>query len=143
MAQGDGRPKDRPDDLDRIKAPAAKKLDMLCAAVKEKTGEDPRGGHWSFVGRPQVIRALLSELPSLLRRMRPKIVVSRSDGKCDADVIFDWCGVPVRARLNVTDEGLWALRHDQLPPSKNEDRREAARIRWEAWSTESNLVLLR
>lgn len=96
MAQGDGRPKDRPDDLDRIQAPAAKKLDMLCAAVKEQTGSDPRGGGWSFVGTPGVIKALLAELPPLMRTMRPKIVVSRSDGKCESDVIFDWSGVPDR-----------------------------------------------
>lgn len=143
MAQGDGRPKDRPDDLDRINAPASRKLEMLCAATLEKTGQDPRGGGWSFVGRPGVIKALLAELPPLFRKMRPKIVVSRSDGKCDSDVIFDWSGVPVRMRHNVTDNGLWALRNEQLPPSTNHERREAARVRWEAWSTESNLVLLR
>lgn len=142
MAIGDGRPKDIPDDLDRIKAPAARKLVMLCDMTREKCGSDPRGGGWSFVGRPGVINALLKELPPLMRTMRPKVVVSRSDGRCEADVVFDWSGVPVRLRHNLSADNLFAVRHDQLPPSTNKDRREAALMRWREWSESPNLVRL-
>lgn len=121
-------PKERPDDLDRVKSPASEKLLLLCQWCREQLGVDPRGdgAGISFVARPRVVEQLFNDLPILLREHAPTVVV----GTVDADIVFKWQGVPIRVRSNVKDDKLHALRDKQLPESSQPDRRLAGEMRW-------------
>lgn len=138
MAQGDGLPKERFDDIDRVQSPAASKLVMLCEMTKNTVGQDPRGGGWSFVGDEAVVAALLRELPPLMRTLRPKFMVDGNDGRGDSDVVCDWNGVPIRLRLNAVGGRLHALKNIHLPASKQEDRIAAGQMRVAAWAAQAS-----
>lgn len=126
-------PKDIPDDIDRRQATASVKLAQLASWVREQVGEDPRGGGWSFIAKPHVILACFNELPPLMRLLAPKISVSDSRGRGDADVVFRWEGIPVRLRHNAKGDVMHAGKTRDLPPSKNEDRRAAGEMRMNLW----------
>lgn len=121
-------PKERPDDLDRVKSPAASKLQTLCEWSRAQLGRDPRGGGISFVGRPRVIEQIWNELPEIMRKLGPVVVV----GTHDADVVFTWEGVAIRVRSNVKDDKLYALEDTALPGSQQQDRRLAGEMRFRA-----------
>lgn len=141
-------PRERPDDLDRIKSPAAKKLLMLCELSREQLGVDPRSGAASFVAIPRVLDAIWNELPPLMRTTVPVIVV----GVEGADVVFKWEGVPFIVRdigigdpraLSINTD-LSAIRNVNLRAVLNTrlesgelrstqgDRRIAGEMRWRA-----------
>lgn len=135
MTTGNKLPQDIPDDLDRRESPAAAKLVMLATWVKEQSGEDPRGGGWSFLGKPEVVQALLEKLPPIMRTLAPKMSVNGSDANTSkADVVAYWEGVPIRTRHNCKGIVLHALRDSQLPPSTGPDRRIAGEMRMHHWA---------
>lgn len=131
-------PKDIPDDIDRRNATPSAKLYQLAAMVKEQTGEDPRGGRWSFVAKPHIVLACFTDLPAMMRVLAPKLAVSDGTGRGESDVIFRWEGIPVRLRLRAKGEVMHALRTAELPPSTNEERRAAGEMRWSLWKSASS-----
>lgn len=131
-------PKERRDDIDRREQPAAAKLIELAEMVKAQLGEDPRGGGWSFVAKPHVVKACLDELPIILRTLAPKFAYSSDTGRGDADVVFVWSGVPIRVRHAAKGEVMHAIKTSQLPASMNLDRRAAGEMRLSAWNASSS-----
>jgi hypothetical protein len=131
-------PKERLDDIDRREQPAGPKLAQLCDMVKAETGQDPRGGGWTFVAKPHIVQACLDELPPIARTLARKFYVTSDTGKGDADVVFVWSGIPVRVRHNAKGDVMHAIRLAQLPPSRNGDRRIAGELRLAAWAKAGN-----
>lgn len=129
---------DRMDSLDRQKLDPYIKLQLLCAEMKEKSGEDPRGGKMSFVARPRVVLQLLLDVLEAHPIMTigfigeiklHKPVVLGSD---DGDLVGWWRDIPIRVRCTVVDDRLYVLNNRQIPDSKMIDRRQAAQLRMSA-----------
>lgn len=139
MTTGNKLPQDIPDDMDRRDSSPGAKLVMLATWVKEQTGEDPRGGGWSFIGKPEVVHALLQKLPIIMRTLAPKMAVSGANAATGkADVVAYWEGVPIRTRHNVKGTILHAIRDSLLPPSTGYDRRIAGEMRMHHWAGASS-----
>lgn len=128
-------PKERRDDIDRREQPAAAKLLELAEMVKETMGQDPRGGGWSYVARPHIVKQCLDELSPVLRTLAPKFSYSDTTGRGTADVVFTWNNITIRVRHKAKGDIMHAIRDADLPPSLNVDRRVAGELRIAAWNT--------
>lgn len=118
---------------DRKKLKAIEKFALICKEAQPVFGRDPRGGGFSFVGRPLVIRQALVDTPEMFRRLHKNVVV----GTKDADVVFYWEGVPFRVRHNVKTDDLWVMRDDMIIESKLENRAYASQLRMESHAAAS------
>lgn len=117
------------DRVDREEMGVPQKLDILCYEAQQRYGGDPRGGHFSLVGRPRCVLQLLVDSPEDFLRMERPIIV----GTHEADVVAYWGDMKVRLRCNVKDNDLYAVPNANLPESKPDDRRLAGALRALAW----------
>lgn len=116
------------DSIDRPKMKASEKLEYICRKAQEAFGKDPRGGGFSFVGRPRTIEQAVLDLPSTERTLQRATVI----GVIDSDVVMFWHRIPFRVRHTVKDDQIWVVRNDLVAPSRMEDRRTAAELRMHA-----------
>jgi hypothetical protein len=131
---------DLADKLDREKAKTGDKLAWICDKAKEITGQDPRGGGWSFVAHPQVIQQMLVDFANASeRRLQRPVVIGEHDG----DVVFWWQDIPVRVRHMAKFPDVHLVPTLMLVrerPSDQADRRAAAELRMAANKGEIRVV---
>lgn len=132
-------PKDRQDRLDMS---AVDRIQYLFQKAHETFGRHPRGGGFTLVGRPMVIRQCVVDVPRLMRRLHRAVVI----GETGADIVMYFQDVPFVVRHNVKNDDLWILQNQHMTKSTPEDRQYASQLRMEAHRADqiggSNIVLV-
>lgn len=121
------------DPINRKNAPLSDRLAWICEQASRDHGRDPRGGGFSFVGQPQDIEHMVSQLKPGERRMQKTVVI----GTAGAEIVAWWIpsgggpGVPFRCSYKAKGGGttIWCVPDAMLVPSDQVDRRAAAEIR--------------
>lgn len=147
-AKGEGEVKANPrnmdDPIDRERAPVIDKLEYACNKAAETFGKDPRMGGFSFLGQPDIIEAVVSEMPENARKLQKSVVVGAFG---DGDVVAWWVHrksehpIPIRVRLKAKSGSLHLLPDHLVLNDDMYDRRSAGEIRIALHKGENRLLV--
>jgi len=143
--------KDLSDPINRKNATVPEKLAWICDQAAKEYGRDPRGGGFSFVGRPAVIELVVNQLKANERRLQKLVVI----GTAGAEIVAWWVApggeqIPFRCSdlifdatrtkdVNATRQ-IWCVPDAMLMPSEQADRRAASEIRESIYRGATRLV---